>query len=259
MIAEAVVSPGHDGEAVLVVRVAHENVAIDSVTLDATCAQKLMENCEAQSAEELKGQPWRRLMAVHGSSNRGGSPQKSLNQKNRHALRANRRGVVMLGNSLMPTGISPTMNRTEASSLRSLFRLVMATAATLALATSASAQESPSETIGPIAKEVTATIDRALRFAEAADRQEVALHQRSRNAALAMMKDVRAMSAAYEKRVKQSRPIGDTEFFFDSLQAGVESVRKTARDAVPDPRVAKQLDHLNELFDQLAALYVAAR
>lgn len=64
MIADARVAPGHDGEAVLVVRVEHENGVIDSVTLDARCAQKLMEDCQAESAEQLAGQPWRRLLAV---------------------------------------------------------------------------------------------------------------------------------------------------------------------------------------------------
>ena len=64
VIVEAVVGPGHDGEAVLVVRVVHENGGVDSVTLDARCARKLMEDCGAETAEQLAGQPWHRLMAV---------------------------------------------------------------------------------------------------------------------------------------------------------------------------------------------------
>jgi len=64
VIAEAVVAPGHDGQAVLVVRVRHENGASDTVTLEADQARKLMEDCAAESAEQLRGQPWRRLLTV---------------------------------------------------------------------------------------------------------------------------------------------------------------------------------------------------
>ena len=64
MIFDAVVAPGHDGDAVLVVRVRHENGVIDSVTLDARAAEKLLADCEAESTEALRGQPWRRLLSV---------------------------------------------------------------------------------------------------------------------------------------------------------------------------------------------------
>jgi hypothetical protein len=64
VIADAVVAPGHDGQAVLVVRVRHESGAHDTVTLDADQARKLLEDCAAQSADELRGQPWRRLLTV---------------------------------------------------------------------------------------------------------------------------------------------------------------------------------------------------
>jgi hypothetical protein len=64
VIADAIVAPGHDGQAVLVVRVRHESGACDTVTLDADQARKLMDDCEARTAEGLRGQPWRRLLAV---------------------------------------------------------------------------------------------------------------------------------------------------------------------------------------------------
>lgn len=63
-IADAVVAPGHDGQAVLVVRVRYENGALDAVTLDADAARKLLEDCGAESAEALRGQPWQRLTRV---------------------------------------------------------------------------------------------------------------------------------------------------------------------------------------------------
>jgi len=64
VIDDAVVAPGHDGQAVLVVRIRHENGVVDSVTLDAACARKLMEDCGAESAGALRGHPWHRLLAV---------------------------------------------------------------------------------------------------------------------------------------------------------------------------------------------------
>ena len=64
MIDDAIVAPGHDGQAVLVVRVRHGNGACDTVTLEADQARKLLEDCAAESAEQLRGQPWHRLLTV---------------------------------------------------------------------------------------------------------------------------------------------------------------------------------------------------
>lgn len=61
-IEDAVVAPGHDGQAVLVVRLRHENGATDTVTLDAGRAQKLLESCAAETPAALRGQPWHRLL-----------------------------------------------------------------------------------------------------------------------------------------------------------------------------------------------------
>ena len=63
-IDDAVVAPGHDGQAVLVVRVRHENGALDTVTLEAEQARKLLDDCAAESAAQLRGQPWHRLLHV---------------------------------------------------------------------------------------------------------------------------------------------------------------------------------------------------
>lgn len=64
VIEGATVAPGHDGNAVLVVHVRHDNGALDTVTLEAAAARKLLEDCAAESAEQLRGQPWRRLLRV---------------------------------------------------------------------------------------------------------------------------------------------------------------------------------------------------
>lgn len=63
-IEDAVVAPGHDGHAVLVVRVRHENGALGTVTLDARQAQRLLERCDADGVDGLRGQPWQRLLHV---------------------------------------------------------------------------------------------------------------------------------------------------------------------------------------------------
>jgi hypothetical protein len=64
VIDDALVAPGHDGQAVLVVRVRHGNGGTDTVTLDADQARKLLEDCAAESADALRGQPWRRLLSI---------------------------------------------------------------------------------------------------------------------------------------------------------------------------------------------------
>jgi len=119
----------------------------------------------------------------------------------------------------------------------------------------AQAQTAPADILGPIAKEVTATLDRALALTGGARQQATTIRQRSRDAAVEMMKDVHAMSVAYEKRIKQSRTIEATEFFFESLRSGVKAARATARDSVSDPAVSKQLDLLTELLGKIAVIY----
>ena len=64
VIHDAVVAPGHDGQAVLVVRVRHENGAIGTVTLDADQARRLLERWAAESVDDLRGEPWQQLLHV---------------------------------------------------------------------------------------------------------------------------------------------------------------------------------------------------
>jgi hypothetical protein len=68
VVADARIAPGHDGQAELVVQLRYENGALGSVTLDASCARKLMENCGVEQIAELRGQPWQRLLDVIGPS-----------------------------------------------------------------------------------------------------------------------------------------------------------------------------------------------
>jgi hypothetical protein len=64
VIAEARVAPGHDGDAELVVWVRYGNGGLDSVTLDAAAAERLLARCRVQDLDGLRGQPWRQLMHV---------------------------------------------------------------------------------------------------------------------------------------------------------------------------------------------------
>jgi hypothetical protein len=64
VITGAIVSPGHDGQAELVVSVRYPNGARGDVTLDAECGRKLMRDCGVDTATELRGQPWKRLLDV---------------------------------------------------------------------------------------------------------------------------------------------------------------------------------------------------
>ena len=64
VIEHAEISPGHGGQAELLVRVRYENGALGDVTLDARCAEQLMRDCNATSIEELAGQPWHRILNV---------------------------------------------------------------------------------------------------------------------------------------------------------------------------------------------------
>jgi len=63
-ILDAVVGAGHDGAAVLVVRVRHPGGAVDTVTLDADAARRLMEASGVERAEQLAGRDWRLLLNV---------------------------------------------------------------------------------------------------------------------------------------------------------------------------------------------------
>lgn len=65
-IAEAVIAAGHDGSAELVLWIRHPGGHMDSLTLDAECAARLMADCDVSSIEALPGQPWERLLRVLG-------------------------------------------------------------------------------------------------------------------------------------------------------------------------------------------------
>lgn len=65
-IERALIAPGHDGAAELVVRLRFASGADDTVTLDASAAQRLLDHCGAESLDELAGRDWHHLMHVLG-------------------------------------------------------------------------------------------------------------------------------------------------------------------------------------------------
>lgn len=62
VILAAAVSPGHDGEAELIVTLSHPNGARETIALDADLGFHLMTVCGVQDAAGLAGQPWRRIL-----------------------------------------------------------------------------------------------------------------------------------------------------------------------------------------------------
>lgn len=64
VIERAVVAPGHDGSAELLVYVRYGNGGSGQVSLDADAAARLFERCGATDLEQLAGQPWQHLTHI---------------------------------------------------------------------------------------------------------------------------------------------------------------------------------------------------
>lgn len=58
VIKAARIAAAHDGVAELVVELAYENGGVGEVVLDELAARTLMQNCQAQSVDDLLGQGW---------------------------------------------------------------------------------------------------------------------------------------------------------------------------------------------------------
>lgn len=63
-IERAVVAPGHDGSAELLVYIRYDNGGRGCVCLDASAAERLFDRCGVTRLEELAGQPWQHLMHI---------------------------------------------------------------------------------------------------------------------------------------------------------------------------------------------------
>ncbi|MCC5887282.1 MAG: hypothetical protein JJT88_12690 [Gammaproteobacteria bacterium] len=63
-IERAVVTPGHDGSAELLVTLRYGNGGSGHVSLDADGAARLFDLCGVTRLEDLAGQSWRHLMRI---------------------------------------------------------------------------------------------------------------------------------------------------------------------------------------------------
>lgn len=63
-IERAVVSPGHDGSAELLVYIRYGNGGRGEVSLDADAAERLFDRCGADDLDQLVGQSWQHLMHI---------------------------------------------------------------------------------------------------------------------------------------------------------------------------------------------------
>ena len=63
-IDRALVAPGHDGSAELIVYLRFANGACSSVMLGSDVAERLMDRCGVTSPEGLRGHPWNTLLDV---------------------------------------------------------------------------------------------------------------------------------------------------------------------------------------------------
>ncbi|MCC5872553.1 MAG: hypothetical protein JJU22_09170 [Gammaproteobacteria bacterium] len=63
-IERAVVTPGHDGSAELLVTIRYGNGGSGHVSLDAGAAERLFDLCGVTRLEDLAGQPWQHLTHI---------------------------------------------------------------------------------------------------------------------------------------------------------------------------------------------------
>ncbi len=63
-IERAVVTPGHDGSAELLLTIRYDNGGSGHVGLDAHGAARLFERCAATRLEDLVGQSWQHIMHI---------------------------------------------------------------------------------------------------------------------------------------------------------------------------------------------------
>ena len=63
-IERAVVTPGHDGSAELLLTIRYGNGGRGQVSLDADAAARLFDRCGASDLDQLAGQSWRHLMHI---------------------------------------------------------------------------------------------------------------------------------------------------------------------------------------------------
>ncbi len=134
-------------------------------------------------------------------------------------------------------------------------RIVPLALLVVGVALSAGAESWDQERITELASQLEETLGLALQSAEAASQQRTVMQQRTRDAALVEMRQAHEFSRKYASKIREGWGRGDSQPLFDTLRRMTRDARETARDAVPDPTVAPQLERMDALLLDLSKQY----
>ncbi len=85
--------------------------------------------------------------------------------------------------------------------------------------------------------------------------QETAMQQRTRNAAVVLMKRAHELSDEYVRRLRSGWDRDESQPFFEQVREEVREARRSAGDAVPTEQVAPHLEQIDRLLEQLSSVY----
>jgi len=105
------------------------------------------------------------------------------------------------------------------------------------------------------ASELEKPLDRALEVAETAPRQDTALQQRTRDAAVVEMRHVYEAARGLVTKLRIGAGRGETEALLSQVRSMFDHARKTAREAVPQASVVPLLEEAEERILELQKLY----
>ncbi len=106
-----------------------------------------------------------------------------------------------------------------------------------------------------LAAQLEETIGLGLRAAETARQQATAIQQRTRDAAVAAMKQAHEVSGEFAVKIRGGWDREESEPFFNQLRLAMRRARKKGRDAEPDPNVVPHLDRMDALMIELSKQY----
>ncbi len=106
-----------------------------------------------------------------------------------------------------------------------------------------------------LAAKLTEEFTDAKAAAAEAPRQDTALQQRTRDAAVAHFERVRTAAEDFLRKLRSGRGRDATVAYFEQVRLGLREVREIARDAVARERPRKHLTAADEILDQLSRYY----
>jgi hypothetical protein len=68
VIANSRIAAAHEGAAELVVTILYSNGGTSEIALDVVATEKLMQDCEATTLDDLRGQSWEKVQAALSAS-----------------------------------------------------------------------------------------------------------------------------------------------------------------------------------------------